>query len=411
MNGSTIPLQNVSPPHAHTNGSTLHHSPGTNGNAGSSQNQPQPSNRPSVQQLVTDFTRIVNSFPSLIWRSIEYWFRPIISLAVYGLTVYAAWTAPNQHTLLGRVSPSLGTWILAIFAKAGDICFAFAIEDTFDTLAWRKLGARNRNHDFVSLEWFMSMTSSTGIEGLTRLLWRRSRFRKWMMRHFGRLWGAKQVVRPSEGEGEVASWERRWRDWWKNGRYSRWPFARLLFVAVMIPGPGIILLADIDQATVFFDVHSMNVSAGLATYDPTIANVTRDVVAPLISRYIHALLQDRSLAWPVDPIDSACIAGKNCNSSLIAGPYSTVTPWPFATADENVDMDGFRIKNAPFYQVDTWDWEPGTVTFSESRNCVVYGGLNATSEYSTLLCVAEQDTEGVLAAGKGYIPRYHHNGH
>ncbi|OAF99277.1 uncharacterized protein CC84DRAFT_1222973 [Paraphaeosphaeria sporulosa] len=406
MNG---PLQNLPSPHAHTNGCTLHYPPVTNGNASSSQNQPDPSERHPFLHILTNFTRIASSFLRHLWKSVGYWSRPAVSLIVYGLTVYTAWTAPNQHTLLGRVSPSLGTWILAIFAKAGDICFAFAIEDTFDALAWRKLGSRHRRYDVVPLEWFLSMTSSTGIEGLTRLLWRRSRLRRWTVRYFGRLWRAEQVVQTSEGEGEVASWERRWRDWWKGGRYFRWPFARLLFVAVMIPGPGIILLANIDQATVFFDVRSMNVSAGLATYDPTIANATRNVVAPIISRYMHALLQDRSLTWPVDPIDPLCSTGKNCNASLIAGPYSTVSPWPFPRANESVGIDGFRINNAPFYQVDMWDWEPGTVTFSESRNCVVYGGLDAFNEFSTSLCISQQDSEGVLAAGwascqLGYSP-------
>lgn len=251
MDGSAIPLQNVSLPQAHTNGTTLHHPPVTNVNAGTSQNRPRQLNSLSILQFLTDLARIASSFPRLFRRSIEYWFRPAISLAVYGLTVYTAWTAPNQHTLLGRVSPSLGTWILAIFAKAGDICFAFAIEETFDKLAWRKLSSRNRNHEVVPLEWFLSMTSSTGIEGLIRLLWRRSRFRKWMVRHFGRLWGAEQVTRPSESES--ASWERRLREWWKDGRSSRWPFARLLFLAVLIPGPGIILLG-IVLSTLFLDL-------------------------------------------------------------------------------------------------------------------------------------------------------------
>jgi hypothetical protein len=144
----------------------------------------------------------------------------------------------------------------------------------------------------------------------------------------------------------------------------------------------------------------MNVSAGLATFDPTIANATRDVVAPLISRYVNSMLQDRSLTWPVDHIDPACTADKNCTSFLIAGPYSTVSPWPFPGVEEGLETDAFRITNAPFYQVDMWGLEPGVVTFLQSRNCVVYGGLNATSDYSTSVCVAEHDTEGVLAAGK-----------
>jgi hypothetical protein len=251
MSGPPIPLQNLSSPNAHTNGSTLYHSAVTNGFAGSSQqNHPPPSNRPARLQILADFANTARYFPAIIWIGVKYWFRPVVCLAVYSLTVYTAWTAPNQHTLLGRVSPSLGTWILAIFTKAGDICFAFAIEDTFDTIAWRKLGSRKRNYDVVPLEWFLSVTSSTGIEGLIRLFWRRIGFRRWVVQRFGRLWRADHVAQPSESIN--ASWERKWRDWWKNSRYSRWPFARLLFLAAMIPGPGIILLG-IDAPGLFFE--------------------------------------------------------------------------------------------------------------------------------------------------------------
>lgn len=147
----------------------------------------------------------------------------------------------------------------------------------------------------------------------------------------------------------------------------------------------------------------MNVSAGLATFDPAIANVTRNVISPLVSRYIQVMLQDRSLTWPVDPVDPVCSSSKNCNSSLIAGPYSTTSPWPFLKTNETVGLDGFRIKDVPVYQVDMWDSTWDSLSFSESRDCATYGGLDPTHEYSTLICIHEHDTQRVLAAGMSNI--------
>ena len=144
----------------------------------------------------------------------------------------------------------------------------------------------------------------------------------------------------------------------------------------------------------------MNVSAGLGIFDPNIANVSRPIIAPIVSRFIQVMLQDRSLSWPVDPIDDTCKATKNCTSYLIAGPYSIVSPWPFPKANESIDTAGFRVKDAPYYHVDIWDASPDTLSMSESRDCVVYGGMDAVREYSTLMCIANQDTEGVLGAGK-----------
>jgi hypothetical protein len=49
----------------------------------------------------------------------------------------------------------------------------------------------------------------------------------------------------------------------------------------------------------------------------------------------------------------------------------------------------------------------GTCDLFTSRDCVVCGGLNATFDHPTSLCVAKQDTEGVLAAGKLTRPAGH----
>lgn len=239
MNVTSIPLQNMPSQHAQPGGSIIPQ-PTTNDNASASHDtNPTPKRFANLVPIVKPFLRNVRD-------SLKYWFRPTISLIIYGLTLYTAYAAPNQHTLLGRVSASLGTWILAIFAKAGDICFAFAIEDTFDTIAWRKLKAKKRNFGSKPLEWFLSVTPSTGIEGLVQLLWRRSRLRRVLARHHEGLLGGQNEAQTSGNEN--ASWERRWRDWWKRGSFSRWPLARLLFVVVMIPGPGIILMGIVLAA-------------------------------------------------------------------------------------------------------------------------------------------------------------------
>ena len=284
------------------------------------------------------------------------------------------------------------------------------MEDTFDVIAWRKLKARKRNDDVVRLEWFLSVISNTGIEGLVRLLW--SRFRIWVIASTR----GNQTPKLS-ATGVQESREQRWRRWLRNGRGARWTFARLFFLVILIPGPGIILMgmfclsillklqlmtiiADTNQTTLFFGVRSMNVSAGLGLFDPSIANAARPVIAPIVSRFIQVMLQDRSLSWPVDPIDNICKATKNCTSYLIAGPYSIVSPWPFPKANESLNTAGFRVKNAPYYQVDMWDASPETLAISQSKNCVIYGGLDPIQEYSTLVCIADQETKGVLGAGK-----------
>lgn len=249
MSTSPLPLQNLSPPHILADGSPHIQLSAANASSNSTANQSSTLSKLSISQIAANITYSTKSFIKTSLKFLKYWFRPLACLAVYIFTVHTAWTAPNQNALLGRVRASFGTWLLAIFAKAGDLCFAFAIEDTFDVIAWRKLKARKRNDDVVTLEWFLSVISSTGLEGLIRLLWRK--FRRWVVR----------MVRVSRTPGlpgsEVEeSREQRWRRWLRSGRNARWTFARLLCLIVLIPGPGIILMGTL-YLPVLLDIQLM----------------------------------------------------------------------------------------------------------------------------------------------------------
>ncbi|KAF2638593.1 hypothetical protein P280DRAFT_74644 [Massarina eburnea CBS 473.64] len=167
---------------------------------------------------------------------------------------------------------------------------------------------------------------------------------------------------------------------------------------VLIPGPGIILLADITQKNVFFPVLSMPVTGGLAIYDPTIAEVYHTKWGPEIGKLVKSTLRDRSISWPIDPMGQACKSSKGCESYILAGPYQTITPWPFTNETEGVDA--FRLVNAPFYAVELWNPGPeDEVLFDAKTDCELYGGFDAKNEYSTMVCIAQTRVDDVLAAG------------
>src|SRR5690242_16664807 len=96
----------------------------------------QPANDQRSQKLTT-FNRKRPTY-------VGYWWRPAIALTVYAITLGITITASWEHTLLGVVSAQLGTWFLAIVAKTGDLAFAYAVADAFDSIAWGKLNLRRR---------------------------------------------------------------------------------------------------------------------------------------------------------------------------------------------------------------------------------------------------------------------------
>ncbi|ORY15112.1 hypothetical protein BCR34DRAFT_188905 [Clohesyomyces aquaticus] len=303
--------------------------------------------------------------PKFKWLS--YFSKPIIASLVYFVTLYVSASAPFRHTFLGRVSAPLGNWFLTILAKAGDISFAFAVEDTIDTLTWRRLKERTKiagsgNFNGIRLEWFLALMSTTGVEGL-----------------FG-------VLKKSTRHGLL-----------KNTA-GRWSFIRLAFILVLIPGPGIILMASVPQRDVIFPVRTVDVSGGVAMYDPRLATTYRPVAGIYAWRYVQTMLQDRALSWPVDPVSEACKSNKTCKSYLLAGSSETVGPWPFSI--EAKGIDSFRLRDAPVYQIELWEPVPDTLVFSESRDCSLYGGLDPKRDYSMEVCIALQSTDGVLAAGE-----------
>jgi hypothetical protein len=156
-------------------------------------------------------------------------------MVIYCITLGVAFSASSRYTVLARVSASFGTWILTVFAKAGDLAFAIAIADTFGCLAWGKLKKRHIGvggpvrMKGPKLDWFLALVSSTGLTGLIILI--RENF---------------AVMRKRRRASAAVHWsfEQRLREVWKDWRTMRWSLARLAFLALLIPGPGIILLGE-----------------------------------------------------------------------------------------------------------------------------------------------------------------------
>lgn len=161
-----------------------------------------------------------------------YWLRPLIALVVYVVTLGITTTASRRNTLLGLVNGSWGTWFIAILAKAGDLAFAFAVLEAFDCLAWSRLrkaqmGGAQQGHNGTRLDWFLAMVSSTGIFGLIMIFCRSVRSLR-----------RRQTASTVPNVGFVKKRLERW----KRSETARWSLARVLFIVILIPGPGIILL-------------------------------------------------------------------------------------------------------------------------------------------------------------------------
>jgi hypothetical protein len=174
--------------------------------------------------------------------SIHYWLKPLLAIVIYCMTLGVALSASSRYTVLAHVSASFGTWILTVFAKAGDLAFAIAIANTFDCLAWGKLSKRHvgvggpQRMKSPKLDWFLALGSSTGLTGLILLI--RENF-------------AVMRKRRRASAAVHSSFEQRLREIWKDWRTVRWSLARLAFLALLIPGPGIILLGELPCLPLF----------------------------------------------------------------------------------------------------------------------------------------------------------------
>jgi hypothetical protein len=129
--------------------------------------------------------------------------------------------ATRKYVMLVALSPTVGTWTLAMLAKPGDIAFALAVEDMFDSLAWGRMKESSMRKGYVPLPWFLTTWSVTGPIALLKILWRSLRWPK-----------ISDVTLQSNG----------WRGHWKGTELARWSVARLIFLILLIPGPGIVLL-------------------------------------------------------------------------------------------------------------------------------------------------------------------------
>ncbi|KAF2003156.1 hypothetical protein P154DRAFT_112626 [Amniculicola lignicola CBS 123094] len=360
-----------------TSPSTAHLFPSAAQSTSTSPN-PAPTSSPNPPQ-----GRWITTWKSTILHPLKYSIKFVLAFLIYILTLYTAFTATSRHTILGNLNPSLGTWFLQILAKSGDIAFAFAVEDAFDTLTWRRLREEKRISGAafggIRLDWFLSLVSSTGVEGLVRLLTKAIKSSVQRRR-------TPPGVEPPQVHG--GGW---------------WAFLRLIFILGLIPGPGIILMANINQKQIFFPNTPHDISAGLAGYDPSVSRAYSTVWGPEIGKLVQTMLRDRSVTYPLPAINPQCKRSKTCTSFLIAGPYQTISPWPFTVGPGNEEeLDSYMVFDAPWYQVDMWDIEESEGwTVSMSRDCTLYGGFNGTSDYSLLLCIKEDPTgDGVIGAGQ-----------
>ena len=148
------------------------------------------------------------------WTSmLRFWVKPAAAFLIYALTLSIAATATRKDAILGKVSASQGTTLLTVLSKAGDVAFGVAVADVCDSIAWRGLAnewnvPRGLNFQGVPLPWFLALISTTGVEGLLRIL------------------------------------QRSLRNWGAWSRAGRWSILRLLMIFALIPGPGIILMGE-----------------------------------------------------------------------------------------------------------------------------------------------------------------------
>lgn len=77
--------------------------------------------------------------------------------------------------------------------------------------------------------------------------------------------------------------------------------------------------------------------------------------APEISKWSQDFLRDRAVAWPLDGVTPECKASQHCESYLLAMPYQSIFPWPFAPGLAKDDVDSLSLSSASYYQIDMWD--------------------------------------------------------
>jgi hypothetical protein len=146
----------------------------------------------------------------------------------------------------------------------------------------------------------------------------------------------------------------------------------------------------------------MPVTGGIAVYDPRIAETYHTKWGPEIAKLVQSTLRDRSITWPVDAVGEACRASSSCEAYTLAGPYRTVSPWPYPNGTADGDDEGFLLEKAPVYMVEMWNLESGdeVEVFVMEDDCVLYGGFDAELEYSTLVCIVDRGVDDELAAGE-----------
>lgn len=289
----------------------------------------------------------------------------IVAACVYALALGVTLTIDFKYTLLGAVNVPAGIFLLNLISKSGDISFTLAISELFDNVLHGRA-----QEEVVPMRTALALSTSTGVYGLAAMVFSKAR-------------GLKH--------------SRHW--------------AVLHLAAILIsPGPGLLLMANVNPQLYYFPSHysvpnttltpPINTSAGIAAFQPDAVSLYSAVARQYVPTLVQGLLQDPNFAMPIDPVSTDCkTAGKACFSTLLSGGLANIKPWPNMRDDAPVSF--MMIDDMPSYHMEVWPALRDQLPSEESmQDCTVFGGADPRFK----MCMAS-GSEGGLTAGKQYDPK------
>ncbi|RAO68327.1 uncharacterized protein BHQ10_004339 [Talaromyces amestolkiae] len=260
---------------------------------------------------------------------------------VYAVTLYCAATSTYRYSPLGLVSPKHGILILNILSKAGDVALATAADSAWSAIKFMVTFRRSP----TSLSTVFALSSGIGWLGLTGIMTQRRVFRALDQR--------------------------------------TWAFLRL-FVILLLPGPGIIIMSEINVQSLYFPTQFSPISGGMGVFNTSLIRVFQEASGPVISALVQNILRDPSISYVTQSVSSSCKASDaSCSSYLLPGGVQTVSPWPVnSTAPE---LSAYVVEGGPSYLL-----EFGSLSADVSWNsdaCKIYASTFASKTIPLQLCI------------------------
>lgn len=130
----------------------------------------------------------------------------------------------------------------------------------------------------------------------------------------------------------------------------------------------------VNPQTSYIPVNWTAISGGLGIYDPSM--VSQGISGPWVTGLVLFLFQDTTMSLQTDPITDDCKNSDSCTSFLFPGGLGAVSPVPYRESTDK-SLTAYVIKDAPAYQIDTWD-VPDIISWA-SNDCHIYGSDNETA--------------------------------